>query len=131
MISAITCATALPNPSDGTVTFSSPAPYVFEATATYACNAGFALVVGDRERTCVGSSSGPGKWDGTAPLCQGMYCSHTTGCLEVITAHCLLLINNLLEYVVDDFIRGLFLNLHSCYLSEFVSTFEWKCVFLS
>ena len=46
------------------------APFDYLTTATYSCNTGFGLSGGDTIRTCVGSSSGPGEWDGTAPTCE-------------------------------------------------------------
>ena len=69
---AIECA-ALNVPDNGLITFDpdTTAPHSFTTTATYGCNPGYGLSGGDRVRTCVGSSAGPGVWSGTAPMCQG------------------------------------------------------------
>ena len=48
------------------------APFDYQTTATYTCDVGFGLLGGDLLRICVGSSSGPGEWSGTAPTCEGI-----------------------------------------------------------
>ena len=83
LITAITCQTGLVPPSGGTITYtstSSSAPWPYLTTATYRCfdERGFGLSGGNRVRTCVGSSSGPGEWDGTAPICEGEYTLYIT-----------------------------------------------------
>ncbi len=48
------------------------APYSLSTNVMYSCTDGFALTGGDRTRQCGSSSSGPGMWTGTAPVCQGL-----------------------------------------------------------
>ncbi len=48
-------------------------PFDYQTAATYICNTGYGLSVGDRVGICVGSSQGPGEWRGTAPTCQGKH----------------------------------------------------------
>ena len=61
----------LPNPANGLILFSSPAPYEFGTTATYICNTGYGLS-GDVTRTCEGDGSSPtGMWSGALPTCEG------------------------------------------------------------
>ena len=45
-------------------------PFDYQTTATYSCSSSYGLSGGDRVRTCVGSSAGPGEWSGTAPVCE-------------------------------------------------------------
>ena len=65
----------LPALENGMITYSpdSEGPnYDLSTVATYTCNEGFALVGGDRMRTCEDVSNGSsGEFDGTAPTCQG------------------------------------------------------------
>ncbi len=57
---------------NGAITFSPESfPTDYQTTASYSCNTGYGLSGGDRERTCVSSSSGPGEWSGIAPRCEG------------------------------------------------------------
>ena len=69
---AIECA-ALNVPDNGLITFDPDmtAPHSFTTTATYGCSSGYGLSGGDRVRSCVESSAGPGEWSGTEPTCQG------------------------------------------------------------
>ncbi len=55
-----------------TYTTDTMAPFDYQTTATYTCDVGFGLLGGDLLRICVGSSSGPGEWSGTAPTCEGI-----------------------------------------------------------
>ena len=45
------------------------APFNYQTTATYSCNAGYEMSVGDTVRTCSGSLEGDGYWTGTALIC--------------------------------------------------------------
>ena len=71
----ITCP-ILQSPADGFITFTegSSSSLQFMINATYGCNPGYGLSGGDRMRTCVGSTAGPGEWSGTAPICIGIVC---------------------------------------------------------
>ena len=73
---AVTCP-SLGLLSEGVISYNSDttAPHDFMTTATYTCNTtDYGLSTsGDRVRTCVGSSAGPGEWSGTAPICEGTY----------------------------------------------------------
>lgn len=48
-------------------------PYDFLTTATYSCNTRYGLSRGNRVRTCISSSAGPGEWNGAAPFCGGNF----------------------------------------------------------
>ncbi len=69
---AITCE-QLNAPTNGFITFAidTIAPYDYLTTATYGCNTAYGLSGGNTVRTCVGSSTGPGEWNGVAPDCEG------------------------------------------------------------
>ena len=71
---AIVCS-ELPALENGMISYgpdSEGPEYDLSTVATYTCNEGFALVGGDRMRTCVDVSNGPsGEFNGTAPTCQG------------------------------------------------------------
>ena len=71
---AITCSTLAP-PMNGMITYATDttAPFDYQTTATYSCDAGYGLSVGDTVRTCSGSLEGDGYWTGTAPICRGGY----------------------------------------------------------
>ena len=58
----------LSNPANGTVTTASGT--LFEAEATYSCNAGYELV-GASTRTCTAT----GAWSGSTPTCERITCS--------------------------------------------------------
>ena len=68
-----TVCTSLMAPINGMISYSpdTTPPYNYQTTATYSCSAGFGLVDGDRIRRCLNSSSGDGRWVGTAPTCEG------------------------------------------------------------
>ena len=73
----IECDEELSAPLDAFITFSSVftlPPFSYQANATYSCEVGFRLSSGNRVRTCIGSTEGPGKWSGTAPTCEGIVC---------------------------------------------------------
>ena len=54
-----------------TFSTSTSAPFEFETTATYSCNPGFGLSVGDSTRTCGGDGSSPtGTWSGGSLTCE-------------------------------------------------------------
>ena len=69
---AITCSSLSP-PTNAIINYATDtiSPFDYRTTATYVCDSGFGLSGGNRVRTCVGSSAGPGEWNGTAPTCQG------------------------------------------------------------
>ncbi len=71
---AITCS-GLSDPTNGIITFTmdTDSPFDYQTAATYSCNIGFGLTSGDSVRMCLGSSEGPGEWNGTAPFCEGGY----------------------------------------------------------
>ncbi len=71
---AITCSTLAP-PMNGMIIYATDttAPFDYQTTATYSCDAGYGLSVGDTVRTCSGSLEGDGYWTGTAPICRGEY----------------------------------------------------------
>ncbi len=75
---AITCS-ILTDPSNGVITYTTDttAPFDYQTTATYSCDAGFRLSIGYTARSCVGSTNGPGIWSGTAPTCEGIHYLHT------------------------------------------------------
>ena len=59
----------------GSGLFSDPdilSQYDYGTIATYKCNTGFVLTVGDVERTCGDGNDVNGEWSGTAPVCQCM-----------------------------------------------------------
>ncbi len=60
-------------PTNGSVRYSTTAPYQYRATITYSCDTGYGLLGGDTVRACISSSTGPGEWSGTAPTCEGKY----------------------------------------------------------
>ena len=66
--------------ANGLITYATDtiAPFDYQTTASYSCSSGYGLSGGDRVSTCVGSSSGPGEWSGTAPICEGqfLFCMH-------------------------------------------------------
>lgn len=70
-LSEIVCS-SLPALDNGAVVYAvdTSSPFNCLTTATYSCSTGFALINGARERTCVGSSAGPGEWSGTGPSCE-------------------------------------------------------------
>ncbi len=63
----------LTDPYNGVITYTTDtiAPFDYQTSATYSCDGGFGLLGGDLLRSCVGSSSGPGEWSGTAPIYEG------------------------------------------------------------
>ncbi|XP_064384964.1 uncharacterized protein LOC135333878 isoform X2 [Halichondria panicea] len=74
--SAITCS-GLSDPTNGIITFTmdTDSPFDYQTAATYSCNIGFGLTSGDSVRMCLGSSEGPGEWNGTAPFCEAVTCA--------------------------------------------------------
>ena len=62
-------------PTNGVITYTADttSPFDYQTTASYSCDAGFGLSGGNRVRTCVSSSSGPGEWSGIAPTCEGWH----------------------------------------------------------
>ena len=70
---AVTCS-SLVVPANSMITYvtDTSSPFDYQTTATYSCVAGFGLFGGDTMRACVKSSSGPGDWSGTAPICEGV-----------------------------------------------------------
>ncbi|XP_064387965.1 uncharacterized protein LOC135336171 isoform X3 [Halichondria panicea] len=89
--SAITCS-ILTDPSNGVITYTTDttAPFDYQTTATYSCDAGFRLSIGYTARSCVGSTNGPGIWSGTAPTCEVLMCSPlpepTNGAIRYVTS---------------------------------------------
>ena len=69
---AVKCS-SLVAPTNGMITYATDttAPFDYQTTATYSCISGFGLSGGDRVRTCVSSSAGPGEWSGIEPTCEG------------------------------------------------------------
>ncbi len=61
----IVCPTLL-DPTNGHITFLVD-PSTSVLTATYACDPGYGLSIGDMVRTCLGS-----EWNGVEPVCEGM-----------------------------------------------------------
>ncbi len=63
----------LTEPTNGYIIYATDtiALFDYQTAATYSCDDGFGLLGGDLLRSCVGSSSGPGEWSGTAPTCEG------------------------------------------------------------
>jgi len=66
----------LMEPDNGLVLYSSDgsSPFGFETVGSYSCAEGYGLSRGNSERTCVGSVTGPGVWNGTTPSCEGTCC---------------------------------------------------------
>ncbi len=64
----------LPEIANGRIIYSDlSTPHAFESTATYVCNEGDQLLIGGTPvRNCIKSGLGPGIWDGSAPVCEGM-----------------------------------------------------------
>ncbi len=64
---------SLSSPSNGQIDYQgdTAVPFDYQTTVTYSCNNGYGLFGGDRVRTCVSSSAGPGEWNGIAPTCEG------------------------------------------------------------
>ncbi len=74
-IAAIECP-RLTAPTNGFVDYtpsSDTFPFDYLTTGTFRCRFRYRLAGGDTVRTCVGSSSGPGEWTGTDPICEGWY----------------------------------------------------------
>ncbi len=74
-LTAIECP-RLTAPTNGFVDYtptSDTFPFDYLTTGTFRCRFGYRLSGGDTVRTCVGSSSGPGEWTGTDPICEGWY----------------------------------------------------------
>ncbi len=71
---ASTC-TSLTPPTNGIISYSpdNTPPFNYQTMATYSCNPGYGLSVGDSVRTCISSSAGAGEWTGTAPICSSMF----------------------------------------------------------
>ncbi len=63
----------LSNPTNGLITYSpdTTPPYEFETMASYRCNEGFGLTVGDTTRICVNSVTVSEQWSGIEPECAG------------------------------------------------------------
>ena len=74
-LTAIECP-RLTAPTNGFVDYtptSDTFPFDYLTTGTFRCRFGYRLAGGNTVRTCVGSSSGPGEWTGTDPICEGWY----------------------------------------------------------
>ncbi len=77
---AIMCL-GLPDPTNGTVTFSAdgPASFMLATVATYNCEPGYVLNSINTTRTCVDLSNEAnpvGTWNGDAPTCSGWLVNH-------------------------------------------------------
>ena len=68
---AITCRPLSP-PTNGGVTYSTASPFTSGSVATYSCDRGYGLSMGDARSTCGGDGSSPnGVWSGVVPICEG------------------------------------------------------------
>ena len=69
----VTCDILL-DPANGGIQYTTGTigPLDYLTTATYVCNLGFGLSGGNVMRTCISSMDGPGVWNGTAPICEGI-----------------------------------------------------------
>ncbi len=62
---------SLQTPANGGISYTGSS-FGYLTMANYMCDIGY-RVVGDRSRTCVGSSSGSGEWTGPEPTCLRKY----------------------------------------------------------